>query len=789
MVNKNIGTKSGFLRNKILGYTDKLTVRPGDEIQFKVSSENNLPYKAQLVKLINGDIYTEDGANYREVELESSINGVYPGRYQSISAGSGIIVNEVTLIEKLDAFTLSVNVMPTIPMTGKQHLISRWNEETKTGWSLQINDQGQFSFVTAANSNSLSSFELDHTVVADCWYTVCLRVDWLSGRIQLNCQQISTVPLGFNTVSMGLVGQKLIDRPPPSSLPLIMAGAFSGCDIEGDPILSGCFNGRLEAPVLYKGIISDTDVEKVSAGERPTLLMDYLVADWDFSDGISCCRIIDKSNHQTHGEVHNLPLRGVRGSRWDGSAMEWPQAPKHYAAIHFHADDLYDCKWSTDISYELPDTLSSGIYALRLRQSNGEDSSHDSSDRKHSLSEDYLPFFVAAPKNKPQAKLAFIVPTFTYVAYGNIQGIEVSRKEYGVPLEEHYTKEMLGPGMKDYALRVADHFDLGLSLYDRHSDGTPVHTSSWHRPLLNMRPKSILWNLCADLLIIDWLEAKNIDYDIITDDLLQEEGVDLLKNYNVIMSGNHPEYPTTEQLDALQSYLNQGGRFMYMGGNGYYWRSAVHQELAGVIEVRRGQTGTGTWQSDVGEDVMSFSGEPGGIWRDLGRPPQELFGVGFIAQGTGESYYRVRSDVREGRASFILDGVDGDIFGESGVFGAIVAQEIDQTNKLHGTPEHAIIIARSEDHGDDMVYVIEEMMSVYPVIDHYRPNTYAEAVFFETLNGGAVFSTGSMGWCGGLGDNRYQNDVSRITINVLNRFCDEAPFPHPLCDAGDRRTV
>ena len=49
-------------------------------------------------------------------------------------------------------------------------------------------------------------------------------------------------------------------------------------------------------------------------------------------------------------------------------------------------------------------------------------------------------------------------------------------------------------------------------------------------------------------------------------------------------------------------------------------------------------------------------------------------------------------------------------------------------------------------------------------------------VFFETPNGGAVFSTGSIAWAGALSHNSYDNNVARITGNVLRRFIDDTPF-------------
>jgi N,N-dimethylformamidase len=53
----------------------------------------------------------------------------------------------------------------------------------------------------------------------------------------------------------------------------------------------------------------------------------------------------------------------------------------------------------------------------------------------------------------------------------------------------------------------------------------------------------------------------------------------------------------------------------------------------------------------------------------------------------------------------------------------------------------------------------------------------ADMVFFTVTGGGAVFSTGSIAWAGSLSHNGYQNNVARITHNVLRRFIDSATFP------------
>jgi N,N-dimethylformamidase len=52
----------------------------------------------------------------------------------------------------------------------------------------------------------------------------------------------------------------------------------------------------------------------------------------------------------------------------------------------------------------------------------------------------------------------------------------------------------------------------------------------------------------------------------------------------------------------------------------------------------------------------------------------------------------------------------------------------------------------------------------------------ADLAYFETANGGAVFAAGAITWCASLSHNRYDNNVSRITENVIRRFVDPRPF-------------
>ena len=99
------------------------------------------------------------------------------------------------------------------------------------------------------------------------------------------------------------------------------------------------------------------------------------------------------------------------------------------------------------------------------------------------------------------------------------------------------------------------------------------------------------------------------------------------------MTGSHPEYHTPRMLDAFQTYRDTGGRLVYLGGNGFYWKIARQPLQPGVIEIRRAEGGIRAWAADAGESYHQLDGGYGGLWRRNGRPPQALTGLGVFGAG------------------------------------------------------------------------------------------------------------------------------------------------------------
>ena len=47
----------------------------------------------------------------------------------------------------------------------------------------------------------------------------------------------------------------------------------------------------------------------------------------------------------------------------------------------------------------------------------------------------------------------------------------------------------------------------------------------------------------------------------------------------------------------------------------------------------------------------------------------------------------------------------------------------------------------------------------------------SDMVFFEVPGGGSVFSTGSITFCGSLPWNKFDNNVSKLLENIINKYC------------------
>lgn len=765
----------------IVGYSDQISVTAGETIRFMISCDSTSDYTADIVRLVHGDT-NPAGPGFKETLIHTNVNGQYPSRTQAIYSGSHVLVPDSPLLQEIESFSLQTMIYPTTPDKGVQGLLTKWSATTNAGYGLFIDEDGCLALWIGNGNGGIEKISTDRPLLSRCWYFVGASLDAASGQVRLYQEPIVGVANGKFSLPHLLEGnsarvEHLTQIRPNANngAPLIMAGYLERLEA-GKTIVGGHYNGKLDRPRLAKGALSRDEMETLlecSAGNS-------LIAAWNFAAGITTkgipsSQVLDESANQLHGQTINLPARGMTGYNWTSEEQNFIHSPEQYGAIHFHDDDLEDAGWEVDFELTIPEDMKSSLYGVRLRSSNDED---------------YVPFYVKPQKGKATARIAFLVPTASYMAYANDH-----MATNAAVLESILART---PVMQKQDLYLAEHREYGLSTYDVHSDGSGVCYSSRLRPILNMRPKRFhpvspsLWQFNADLHLTDWLTEMGYEFDVITDEDLNFEGVELLQPYKVILTGSHPEYYSASMLDAVATYQQVGGRFMYMGANGFYWIISYHSEHPGVIEVRK-WGGSQAWRAQPGEYHLSFTGELSGLWRNRGRAPQKIAGTGFIAQGFDiSSYYRRRSDSFDPRAAWIFEGVGKDeLIGNFGLVGGGAAGlELDIYDPELGTPPHALLLASSEGHTDIYLEVVEELYFNVPGVGgSHNPRVRADMVYYTTPNGGAVFSVSSIAWCGSLSHNNYDNNVSRITDNVLKQFISEEPLPlTSLTTDGEQRT-
>ena len=690
----------------LLGYADKLSARPGDTLNFKVSSFSDSPTKVHLMRSISADpnpagtgIVEKDASEFFKArDFQSRVQSFYPGSY-------GVARNEVSLTTEA-GLKVSVRVYPTLRTKQAQTLLCIDSLE------LYLDEQGHACFsIDGAALKSDTQVQLRH------WYRIDASITTAGIELIIECIDDVSAP----TISSRSQSEIVAVHGKPSI----------AARLENDTA-TRFFNGKIENPYV--------------------LIDDRMICGWDFSQNMASTMVPGISGPAL--ELINFPARAMTSSDWDGSEMSWSHKPAHYAAIHFHEDDIYDFGWDTDFTFTVPSNMPSGVYVMRLSCGDHEDA---------------IPFFVLPPKNTTQADLCVLVSTFTYSIYGNH-----ARPDY----EPWWQKKITD--WSAYPHNPAVYPQYGLSTYNYHTDGSGICHASHRRPLFNLKPGYLTFGYTdcsglrhsqADSHLISWLHEKNIDYDIVTDQELHDEGHDAIADYKVVTTGSHPEYHTSETLDALQTYRDSGGHLCYLGGNGFYWRIAIHPENPSVLEIRRAEDGIRAWAAEPGEYYNAFDGQYGGLWRRNGRPPQKLVGVGFAAQGNffGDPYRRVCKDPDY---DWIFAGIDDDIIGDFGFSGNGAAGfELDHMDHRIGTPENAVLLARSVTRETGFVLVPEEQLTHITNLSGGPENEtkHADMVYTEYPGGGSVFSTGSITFCGSLPWNAFDNNVSQLLLNVMRR--------------------
>ena len=288
---------------QIMGYADRLAVRPGEKIAFKVSLESGADrYRAHIVRLICGDD-RPDGPGFREQEIDAAVNGEHAGRRQAIDCGSYVLVPGDAALDRPGRFTLAALVWPTLPGTGEQTILGGG------GYRLGLDADGRLTL-------HLDGWQLaaEHPLHPRRWYRILASLD--AGKAVIHYEALDRI--------LGDAGSETCRAKPPAAKDVPTGQPFLiGAHLGEQGHSGGHFNGKIEAPCLAAEALAPADLAALL--DRPR---DFpLLAAWDFARDIETVVIRDVGPRGLHGRAVNLPARGVTGHRWAGRSFSWREAP------------------------------------------------------------------------------------------------------------------------------------------------------------------------------------------------------------------------------------------------------------------------------------------------------------------------------------------------------------------------------------------------------------------------------------------------------------------------------
>ena len=723
------------------GYLNEIAVAPGGSVRVMAAGPG-LEASVRVARLIHGDP-NPLGPGYRDEPVEFGQPDQVTLGPKHLDLGSYVEIPNADVLNPAESFSLGIWFQPTLLGAGWHALMAKWSPG-EISYGLFCAGRRFLAAAVSHDGETVAWCTARDVVRVGSWNFAAMSYDAGTGRLDVYQPSRYSYPAS--------------DRPEPAGRFLHASREVGGGQLHVGvaPLLIGAlpsieaggeghwahFNGKVAAPTLLGRAIGPEGAAELMDA-RGHEISTPVLGRWDLSRDVEGTRVVDVSANGNHGRAVNAPSRAVTGPQWEGfPARLYGSDPGVYDAIHLHDDDLDDAQWPPSFTLEVPASSKPGIYAASL---------HSERD------ELYMPFVVRT--REPTSPLALLVPTMTWQAYSS-NTLPYSYTEDGV-------------------------LDRGVCLYVLHSDGSRVYYVSRRRPNRALNPKRGFQNwgahtVAADLYLVDWLETKGIDYDVFADEDLHRRAVDLLRPYRCIVLGSHPEYWTDRMLTALGEYIAEGGRLLYLGGNGLLWVTTIDAERPHLLEVRKWDEGETeeVWPAPPGEWQHSTSPEVGGLWSRRGRPPSDTVGVEFSAQMDAEACDLAARLIASGEPSwgfhrteeshapefaFVFDGVGpSEVIGDFGLnLGTAAGFEMD------ATPPWA--------QAGEVTRLARATHPCFAAHAGVPVPAAADLALATSSNGGAVFAAGSVTWSGSLSHSNYDNNVSRITENVMRRFIDRGP--------------
>jgi len=455
--------------------------------------------------------------------------------------------------------------------------------------------------------------------------------------------------------------------------------------------------------------------------DRDLNVKGYATAASVMQGGVIGLRVTTARHEPYTIDIYRLGYYHGTGGRHISHLGPFAGAPQP-ACYTVRATGMVTCPWRTSVRLHVPRWWTSGVYFAVL-----------TTPRSHYQSE--IMFTV---RDRRPAGIVFMSSVNTYQAYNNYP--------YDPPK---------GVGWDDGA-----HPLTGRSLYDfnspvtnRYPDGRPAVKVSFDRPYSSQYGNPGNGGLTDfEPFTIAFLEKRGYDVTYITD-VDADAHPRLLLRHKVVLVAGHSEYWSRRMYDGAYSARDHGVNLAFITSNEIYWQVRFERDSEG--RARRVIVG----YKDFKPDPVRNPSLRTILWRDLGRPEQELSGVqlptnGFLDWG-GLPFVPIHTHTWPFKGTGLRSGV--------AVPGELVGYEIDSFDPAYPAPNA----------------VWRVLIGASPFVNFEGDGGYTHNMsIYRAHSGALVWATGTMDWSwtlapGGSSDGAHNNvrpSLQRLTENVLRRM-------------------
>ncbi|HET6507842.1 MAG TPA: N,N-dimethylformamidase beta subunit family domain-containing protein [Baekduia sp.] len=467
--------------------------------------------------------------------------------------------------------------------------------------------------------------------------------------------------------------------------------------------------------------------------------------------------------------------------------------------VHPTPEDAYasGCRWPASVSVEIPGTWRSGGYVVELTVA----------DERGTATQDG--FFAVRPA-APSAPIAVVLATYTWQAYNDWGGGSAYSRDRAPAAADD--PGAAGHAAESSSQRSADGFSPRLS-FDRpwarglirRPLGAPrVAMGATAPPGWALRREQGEWSIANgysywsgaagwddfDAPFVRWAERQGYAIDVLTQWDLDRDP-DCIKAYNCVVTVGHDEYWTATGRRALDTYVEQGGRYARFAGN-ILWRIRLEDEGTAQVCFKyvpeldpaagTGDRATGAFESRaIGDPPVTTFGANGGrgIYSRMGGSSPRGVG-GFIVYRPGhwvfagtDLYY---ADVLGGTVPLVgyeSDGVgytfDKGLPVPTGEDGAPASLEIlaltpgGMAEEDHGNPGAFVEIGEG-----DMRFLAETIHGADTPETRDASRHGCAVITWMSKGAGEVVCAGSTEWPHALA--QAEPTAERVVRNVLDRF-------------------